>query len=64
LEKSKREITFNEELVICYYKPKDPPTEVQKELEKCWNDPALRWVNPSFNKKPRSGVSFLESTNH
>lgn len=64
LEDCKNTIKFNEELVICYYKPKDPPTEVQKELEKCWNDPALQWVNPAFKKKPRSRVSLLESTNH
>jgi hypothetical protein len=50
MEKDKQ-IAFNEELVICYYKPKEPPTMVQKELEKCKNDPALKWVNPSFLQK-------------
>jgi hypothetical protein len=64
VENLNRMLRFNEELVICYYKPKDPPTEVQKELEKCWNDPALHWVNPSFRKKAKSRVSLLESTNH
>ncbi|CAD8128794.1 unnamed protein product [Paramecium sonneborni] len=58
LEHSK--ISFNEQLIVCTYKPNQNVTNIQKTILKLKGQPSLSWVNPILMDDNKTSNSILK----
>ncbi|CAK73136.1 unnamed protein product (macronuclear) [Paramecium tetraurelia] len=53
LDLDQSKISFNENLIVCTYKPCQSVTMIQKTILKLKGQPNTDWVNPSLQKEQR-----------
>ncbi|CAD8042935.1 unnamed protein product [Paramecium primaurelia] len=60
LELEQQKISFNENLIVCTYKPNQNVTNIQKTILKLKGQPNIGWVNPILKDERNRSTSILK----
>ncbi|CAK85098.1 unnamed protein product (macronuclear) [Paramecium tetraurelia] len=60
LELEQSKISFNENLIVCTYKPNQNVTNIQKTILKLKGQPNVGWVNPILKDERNRSTSILK----
>ncbi|CAD8139329.1 unnamed protein product [Paramecium pentaurelia] len=60
LDQEYQKISFNENLIVCMYKPNQNVTNIQKTILKLKGQPNIGWVNPIFKDEKIRSTSILK----